>query len=343
MKRILLITLVLVVAMAVSADAFTFTRRQVTTSELKQTNPVMSGSSVYWKQLYSGSESNIWRQDVQTGHEQPVVERLGEKTPIAASGDYLVYHEYKDETNWYDTGIYNSATGEDKVIASGPESQVAQDIWGNRVIYNTGDTWPDLYLYDIATGETSFVASEAIRPRIWGDNIAYIKSYGSGYSTIEVYNLATGVTTQVPTTNDHNQTLPDIYQDKVVWSGLNDNLGIFYRNLTSGEERKISDSGQLPVVWGDFIAWSQDDGSGLYDIYAHNLISGETQKVSGDAKTSGWEPYGAPYLYENTVLWTSGVSNGYGNIFAAELSVPEPSSLIVLGVFLTPLLFRRRR
>lgn len=346
MKRMVFVVVVLLFAMAISANAFTFTKWQVTTSELKQTSPVMSGNSVYWRQWYSGSESNIWTQDLQTKQERPIVERLTEKTPVASSGDYLLYHEsIEGDPNWYDTSLYNTATREDILIALGPENQVAHDIWNNKVIYTTGFAWPDSYLYDINTGETRLLANEAIRPRIWGNTAVWIKSYGFGYSTVVSCNLQTGEITQVPTANDHNQSLPDIYQDKVVWSGLNDNLGIFYKNLTTGEERKIADSGEYPVIWGDFIAWNQADDTGVYNIYAYSISSGETLKVSdNESQTWAWEPYGAPYLYENTVLWTSGSINGYGNIFAAQLNpVPEPSSFLALCGGVAGLLAIRRR
>lgn len=344
MKTLCLIAILISVLATISAEAFTFTNRQVTTSELKQTNAVMFGNSVYWRQWYSGQESNIWEQNTQTSHEQPVVERLSEKTPVSASGDYLVYHEYKDETNWYDTGIYNFVTSEDKVIASGSENQVAQDIWENYVIYSDGFSLPNLALCDITSKTTRFIASEAIRPRIWGNTIVWMESAGGGYCNVMGYDLITSTKYYIPNSSDGRQSYPDIWQDRVVWKEGVDRTGIFYKNLTTGEERKIAESGEFPTIWGDFVAWSQDDGTGAYDIYAHNLTTSITLKVSGEAQTSGWEPYGAPYIYENTVLWTSGVANGYGNIFSAELnSVPEPSGLITLGALLTPLLALRRR
>lgn len=310
----------LALAITVPSNAFTFTRWQVTINELKQTTPVMVGDSVFWRQWYSATLSNIWTQNLLTRVEQPVVERASEKFPTAASGNYLLYNEYEGTLNWYDTGLYNIATGDDQIIASGPENQVAQDIWQNFVIYSVGFTWPDLYLYNISTGETRFIAHEVIRPRIWGDLVVYIKSYGFGYATIECFNLATNEVTQVPSATDHNQTLPDIYKDKVVWSGLNDNLGIFYKNLTTGEERKIADKGSMPVIWGNFIAWNQAASDGSCSILVYDLLSGETNQVSDEtSRTGAWEPFGAPYIYENTVLWTSGDANGYGNIFAAKI------------------------
>lgn len=347
MKRIMFVVLVFVIATAVSADAFTFTRWQVTTSASKQTNPVMSGSSVYWRQWYSGSESNIWTQDLQTKQEHQVVGRTTEKTPVAASGDYLLYHEsIEGDANWYDTSIYNTITGEDRLIASGPDNQVTHDIWDNKVLYTTGFALPDLYLYDINTSQSTFVAHEVIRPRIWGDTVVWMESAGGGYANVVGYNLKTSTKYYIPNVSDGRQSYPNIWQDRVVWKEGVDRTGIFYKNLTTGEERKIADNGEYPLIWGDFVAWSQDDGSGLYDIYAHNLTTGVTLKVSDDSsQTSGWEPFGGPYLYESTLLWTSGGANGYGNIFAAQLNpVPEPSSFFALcGGLAGLLVFRRRR
>lgn len=336
-----LVLAILLLAVAGSAFAFTFTRWQVTSSEAYQVVPVANDSTVFWKQYVSPTESNIWAKNIGESTKYPLVERTGDKIPVSANSKHLLYHEYISETNWYDVSLFNLETGEDRAIASGPENQVAQDIWKNRVIYNTGDThWPDLYLYDIDTNETSFVANAAIRPRIWGDIVVWMESAGGGYVNVVGYDLNTRAKFYIPDTSDGRQGYPDIWQDRVVWQEGIDRAGIFYKNLTTGEQRKISDTGESPVIWGDYIAWIQADEVGPYNIYAHNIVDGQTLKIS-DAP-NGYSI--TPYIYGETLVWQNEIA-GNRDIYAATFNtVPEPSGLLALcGGVVGLLAFRRRR
>lgn len=325
MKKILFVLFgfLVVLSMPLNVKAkptknFTFKRWQITTSSSAQTEPIIHGDKVYFRLVESNIQSNIWAQDLKTKKEYPVVEKSGEELPVAANNQWLVHNDYNSDNpeNWYDIYLYNLQTGEDIPIAIGPENQVAQDLWGNYLIYNTGFTWPDLYLYNIKTGEHKFIAHEAIRPRIWGETIVWIKSFGFGYATVESYNLKTGVITRVPSTTDNNQSWPDIYQDMIVWHGMNDRLGIFYKNIRTGEERKISDSGENPIIWGNFIAWIQADTTGPYNIYAYDIETGTSAKISDDGTTGSSSR--APYIDRNILVWMSGAV-GNSDIYGAKL------------------------
>jgi hypothetical protein len=342
-NRVMLFVLAYVLISSI-AIADPFTRWQVTTSSTKQTDPVMVGDSIFYREWVSGSESNVWVHSISNNTDIPVIERLSEKNPISASEKYLLYNEYKDSTNWYDIGLRNNQTDVDMVLATGSENQVGFDMWQNRIVYTTGFTWPDLYLYDTDTSENKLLVKEAIHPKIWGDNIVYMKSFGFGYSTVEIYNIKTGITSRIVDSNGYNQTQPDIYKDIVVYAeGIHDNTGIFYKNIITGEVRKVADSGEFPVIWGDLIAWNSSG-----NILAYNIHTRETFKLSDDMSITGtWEPYGTPFIYENTVLWTSGSIDGYGDIFAADIrTVPEASSAIAFITFLCGgglLAFRHRK
>lgn len=293
----------------------TFNKWRVTTSKMAQTEPVIYKDSVYFRLVESNIQSNIWIHNLKINEEYPVIEKLGEELPVAADNNWLLHNDYNSTSpeNWYDVNLLNLKTGEDILIAGGPENQVAQDLYGNYVIYNVGFAWPDLYLYNIKTGENQFIAHEAIRPRIWGDTIVWIHSFGFGYATVWSYDLKTGETSQVPSDTDRNETWPDIYKGAVVWQGS----GIFYKDLKTGEEKKISDSGENPIIWGDFIAWVQADETGSYNIYAYDIKTGTSAKISDDG-TSGSSSRN-PYIYKNTLVWQSAVT-GQIDIYAAELN-----------------------
>lgn len=300
------------IAYAANTQSFAFKRVQVTSDPLKQSEPVVCGATIFYRHWLSGTESNIWAKNILTKKEYPVIERVSEKMPVAASNEWLLYNEYISEDNWYDVFLYNRITGEDIAIATGSENQVAADLWGNYVIYNTGFTWPDLYLYNIQTKETKFIASEAIRPRIWGNTIVWIHSFGFGYATVWGYNLQTGETGQVPTSTDRNETWPDIYKNTVVWQGA----GIYYKNLRTGEEVQIAAQGENPVIWGDFIAWVQGDETGPFNIYAYDIVTKQTLKISDDGATESSSRM--PYINKNVVAWMSGAT-GQSDIYAALL------------------------
>jgi hypothetical protein len=319
MKKILiaLIGILVFFAMPLSTEAkpsktLTFDRWRVTTSDMMQTEPIIYKDSVYFRLVQSNVESDIWKQDLKTKIETPVIQKPGDELPVAANNKGLLHSDYISPDNWYDVNLYNFKTGQDIPIAVGSENQVAQDMDGNNIIYNTGFAWPDLYLYNIKTKENKFIAHEAIRPRISGNTIVWIHSFGSGYATVWSYDIKTGETTQVPNGTARNETWPEINKNIVVWQGA----GIFLKDLKTGEEKKISEQGESPVIWGDFIAWTQPDATGPYNIYAYDIKTNTSTKISNDG-TSGSSSRN-PSIYKDTLVWQSAVT-GQVDIYAAKL------------------------
>lgn len=320
MKKLIfgLIGLTIIFAAPLSTKAappvknFTFTRTQVTSDDYKQTFPVVNQNTIFWSQYISATESDIYSKNRLTGTISPLIERVGDKIPIASTDTWLLYHQYIDETNWYDVYIYNLTTGEDRLIASGPDNQTAEDIYGNYVVYNNGFSWQSAYLYNIKTGLTKLIATEAIRPRMWGNTIVWIHSFGGGYATVWSYNLKTAKTAQVPSSLAQNETWPDIWQDKVVWQGA----GIYFKDLKTDKEVKISESGENPIISNDFVTWVQSDSTGIYNIYGYDIKSGQTLKISDDGLIDSASRMA--HMYQNTVVWTSGTT-GQGDIWQANL------------------------
>ena len=78
---------------------------------------------------------------------------------------------------------------------------------------------------------------------------------------------------------------PSIYGNTIAWKEQIDSKHyIFFYNLATGVEKKISDSSHwpdCPSVWGDYIAWTQL-GSGypqVYDLVLYQISTGTSKAV----------------------------------------------------------------
>ena len=77
------------------------------------------------------------------------------------------------------------------------------------------------------------------------------------------------------TTDEHNQRLPAIYGDIVVWhDNRNGNWDIYGYNLSEPEEFQITEdpANQLyPAIYGYIVVWV-DKRFGRWDLFWHDLV-----------------------------------------------------------------------
>lgn len=296
----------------------TFDRQQVTFNGTQQNDTVIFDDTIYYSDWRNNvdNEIDIYSFNLKTKTESPVVLRHGLKAPAAANNNYLIYNEYLGTNNWYDIRILNLKTGEDKVILEGSDNQFAWDLYHNWLTYTVGFGATDTYLYNINTGESIFLSNNAQRPKIWGDTVVWVESAGGGSANAVGYNLRNNTKYYLPSTSNGKQSWPDIYKEEVVWEGMYDEQGIFLKDLRTGEETKIANTGDAPAIWGDFVTWV-DISSGNHDVFAYDMKTGDTVQLSnfGAEQPSST----IPAIYKNTIAWMSWTT-GNGDIYAAELS-----------------------
>jgi beta propeller repeat protein len=163
--------------------------------------------------------------------------------------------------------------------------------------------------------------SERFLPNIWASSIfdnklAYIILDNKTSIDLYVYDLITNDTITI-SNQPEGQSYSDIYESNIVWmdSGKGDYLDIYIRNLTSGQERRITnDTSQpeRPHIWGDWVIWADlmgrqqnysfgDPSLVPRDLMGYNIRQNRTSILASSIMTF-WRP-NTPRISENNVAW----------------------------------------
>jgi beta propeller repeat protein len=196
-------------------------------------------------------------------------------------------------------------------------SEWRPEIYGNIIVW---ESWQndisDIYMYDLGAdgipytdddgGETCITndpTSSQQRPGIWENRIVY-DSNENGRTDVYLYDITTGVTTQI-TTDPNGQFNPKICGDIIAYvDNRNDNPDIYAYNLGTQTEMQITTDPapqRHPYVFGDIIAWT-DFRSGYadvgMDIYMYKFSTGQEYAITNDEITQNWQ-----YIRDNKIVW----------------------------------------
>ena len=120
-----------------------------------------------------------------------------------------------NSNNGYDIREYNISTNQTSTITTLNTSVTGLDIYGNNVIWRTGedgDSGGDVYVYNTATHNKTQVTKDehVIELAIYGNRVVY--TYGNVY----MYEISTAKTTSITTSN--SALGPSIYENKIVYA-----------------------------------------------------------------------------------------------------------------------------
>jgi beta propeller repeat protein len=150
-------------------------------------------------------------------------------------------------------------------------------------------------------------------PKIYGDQIVWQDSIsGSDIGIVYVYNITSGVETQVSDTTDYNYN-PAIYGNNVVWTDCGSynscinpftlsqsNSIIYLYNISSGITTQISDGSSwqdYPAIYGNRIVW-QDNRNPTSQIYINGTSPGLEKQVNATTSDQNY-----PNIYGDQVVW----------------------------------------
>jgi len=289
-----------------------------------QMHPVVFENIVVWQDYIFQGGSGDWdiRGSDITDREQPVMFAVSnisandEQAPAihgnivvwqdGAEGDYDIYGA--DLTTTLKAGITDLYNPVEFAVANFQRDQRRPAVYRNTVV------WQDSYFGDqdilaadiwMRNKPTDFGVSLAEfdqqRPAVWGETVVWVDNY---FGDMDIYaadlstSLKAGISdpenpVEFPiTTNEQEQTNPDIDRNIVVWQdNRNGDWDIYGYNLTTRREFQItaeSHDQTNPAVSGNTVVW-EDSREGNTQIFAIVLDGPEvarcTSKLTGDVNS----------------------------------------------------------
>ena len=107
-----------------------------------------------------------------------------------------------------------------------------------------------------------------------------------------------------------------IYGNRVVWEDWGNNAGIYMKDLSTGEETRITthNKGQYdPKIYGNRIVWT-DMRNVNADIYMLDLSTGVETQITDNIQSQD-----TPAIYGDRIVWTD-YRNGLSDIYMKDLS-----------------------
>jgi TolB protein len=143
-----------------------------------QYSPALSDNYVVWiDNRNSGSDDDIYAYNLTTGVESPVTTATGPQWAPRVSGNYAVWQDYRNGTD-YDIYARDLAGGDEFKVSSAPNQQINPEISGDTIAwqdFRNGNY--DIYTYTISTGTETHITSQdsdQTRPLLNGNNLAWL-------------------------------------------------------------------------------------------------------------------------------------------------------------------------
>ena len=185
----------------------------VCTDPQRQSTPSLWGDRIVWSDFRNNTGlTDTYMYDLFTKTEGLFRTATGEP------------HVWQSRVVWEDLrdgyhGIYMTdlSTGIETPICTGPGQQAGRPrIWGDKIIWSDwrSGTYLETYMYNLSTSEEKKIA-EGYNPDIWEHLVAYLRNCGVDCSNIYVYDINTGIETQIPNTAKAGP--PRINNNRIVW------------------------------------------------------------------------------------------------------------------------------
>lgn len=322
MKKILILLSIVALLMPQVSFAkgrvrdFNFTVKQETSSIYAEYQPVANSKYLFYQECLTNIECDIYQKNLVTGEVKLLIDWSGDQFPVAATERIVAFnsYDYNNPVNKYEAYYYDLLLARVMPVYEGLGNQRCEDAYGNNIIYSIGDAVPDMYVYNLKNKTSTLLVTQAIRPRIWGNRVVYIEAVGGGLANTVVYDLKTKTKTYALSLPDGYNSWPEIWRNLVVWQGLFEKPGVFYKNLKTGKEVKISEKGEAPVVSDNFISFVDYSENANGKLYTYDIVSGKTKLVAENIRHNH-----AEYTFDNMLYWT-GYGAGGWDIFSAKFT-----------------------
>jgi beta propeller repeat protein len=221
---------------------------------------------------------------------------------------------------------FQSAKASGVPLLAGTETRITTNladqenpaISGNIIAYTDyRGVDADIWYYNLATQKESCATSalgDQLRPDVSNGIIVY-EDLLTG--DVFAYSTLTNVTTDL--SNSSYALNPTIGQGLVAWQdSRNGNFQIYAINLTSGEQRRITNypaSDTLPAVNNGLIVWQRTIPS-QSDIYCYDWASNTTRQIANNPTINETEPD----IYGNNVVCLGSTNNGTAKIYFFNLT-----------------------
>ncbi|MBI3996332.1 MAG: S8 family serine peptidase [Candidatus Omnitrophica bacterium] len=260
-------------------DLSTKTERRIVSARPRLEQCIdMSNNRIIWRESYS----SVQLYDLTTNTMRQITDSSNYACP-AISGDKIVWvHTLNSNTDIY---LYDLSTNTERQITTGPSYKGGLAISGNRIV------WEDNRNLNIPNSNNNY--------------------------DIYLYDLTTNTERQI-TTDRNGQWKPRVSGNWIVWRDWRSVSDIFLYDLTTNTERRITkqpclrstvdcDSRRDPDVSDSYVVWSQLSDivpvSGV-DIFAYDIPSGETQRITFDPSSQG-----TPVISGSRVVWWDSRNN----------------------------------
>ena len=188
----------------------------------------------------------------------------------------------------------------------------------NPAVYNNMVTWSDdtsgnggiIHVYDLnAKKDTTISSSSASHPAIYGTKLVW-HDESSGTPMLTVYDIKSKASSQITQDVDSN-SIPVIYGNIIVWSA---NDGIYMRDISKSTQTMIG-TGINPDIDGTKIVYTNDSGSsfmsGMPSMSDTGLGTGSMIDVydTSSKKTVECGSGDGARIYGSKVIWTNSDSD----------------------------------
>ena len=242
--------------------------------------------------------------------------------PGKFDGRFLVYESRKG-TGDLDIFLYDVATGNTTVVASGPAVQQTPSISGNWVVYSAYEKkgWEqsdsDVYLYRVNSGKTTRITlpGDQVNPRVSGNLVVWQdEPTGRRSVNLVLQDLTSGTRIQIPTPSDGYR--PDISGRRVIWIDRLDSPAIFLYDVLDGTVDRLTNRTGIqdyPQIDRNRVTWADMRGDD-FDIVVLDLESMEDRLV-----TEGDRNQFTPSVSGDRVAWID-YRNGNFDLYLSDLT-----------------------
>ena len=202
--------------------------------------------------------------------------------------------------------------------------------------------------FEIATNP-----GDQVMPSVWGDVVVWCEMSGQPKPTADIYGYRLSERAPFRLTNDEPINIyPLISGNRVLWveGDLDDNfttqMSLVVYDLTTDERTVIASMGSLGFMMphasgyarfdallrslqrlcvamdGDIIAWSEARGDKWTDIFAHDMVSGETFQVTADPASQC-----VTDISGNIIVWPD-LRNGHDDIYGYDLQTGTEFAIV---------------
>lgn len=202
--------------------------------------------------------------------------------------------------------------------------------YGNLVAWSDGASGNggNIHVYDLSAKKDTLInSSSASYPAIYGNTVVWRDS-SNGVPMLTVYDLKSKSKSYV-TQNVDSSSIPMICGNIITWSA---NDGVYMRDISKSTQTMIG-TGTNPDIDGTKIAYTNDTGGAFADMFGLGIGSVINVYDTSSKKTvecgSG---DGAARIYGNKVIWTSSdMTSGQSRLVMYDLSSKKTTNITTVS------------